>query len=238
MRRVGLNPTPTVKVRTEKAEFAVCPVCAEHFFVFALWLCGGSPLWRENMRNKNVIMLVKLGLLTALSMVLALVPIPIFPAAPFLKLDFADVPILIASFMFGPWAGVVVTAVVSLLQGLLIEAASGWVGITMHFFATSLFALTAGCCYRCFHTRRGAVKALIAGSASMIGAMILLNAVLSPVYVMMFMNVTDYAEARHIYMKEFFVWSMLFNPIKAVSVSLITFVVYKAVGRVLGLIKM
>ena len=31
---------------------------------------------------------------------------------------------------------------------------------------------------------------------------------------------------------------MLFNPIKAVSVSLITFVVYKAVGRVLGLIKM
>ena len=77
-----------------------------------------------------------------------------------------------------------------------------------------------------------------APKAAMIGAMILLNVVLSPVYVMMFMNVTDYAEAIHIYMKEFFVWSMLFNPIKAVSVSLITFVVYKAVGRVLGLIKM
>ena len=46
-----------------------------------------------------------LGMLTALSVVLTwLIHFPIFPGAPFLEYDPADIPILIGTFTFGPLA--------------------------------------------------------------------------------------------------------------------------------------
>ena len=73
------------------------------------------------MRSKKVVWLVKMALLTALSLVLMyLVRFPIFPAAAYLEYDMADVPILIGTFMYGPAAGLLLTGVVSLLQWLLV----------------------------------------------------------------------------------------------------------------------
>lgn len=89
------------------------------------------------MRNKRVEKLVKLALLCAMSLVLMyVVRFPLIPSLPFLEYDMADVPILIGAFMFGPLEGLLLTAVVSLLQALTVSAGSGWVGCAMHFFAT------------------------------------------------------------------------------------------------------
>ena len=69
----------------------------------------------------NVDRLVKLGMLTALSIILVYaIHFPIFPAASFLEYDMADVPILIGTFLYGPWWGLALTATVSLLQWLLV----------------------------------------------------------------------------------------------------------------------
>jgi riboflavin transporter FmnP len=55
--------------------------------------------------------LTRLAMLAAIAIVLIILnfPIPIFP--PYLKYDFADVPVLIGSFAFGPIAGVLITLI-------------------------------------------------------------------------------------------------------------------------------
>src|SRR5690554_5742875 len=120
--------------------------------------------------------LVQMAVLTAISIVLVyLVRFPIFASAPFLEYDMADVPILIGTFLFGPISGLLLTAAVSILQGLTVSAQSGWIGIIMHIIATGTFVVVAGAIYRFNHTRIGAIIALVCGSIAMTLMMIPLN---------------------------------------------------------------
>ena len=87
---------------------------------------------RENTFNTST--LVKLGLMTALSLVMLLIRIP-YPPAPFLVYDPADIPIYITAFAFGPAAGLVVTFIESFIQAFLMGG-DGIYGFLMHFIAT------------------------------------------------------------------------------------------------------
>ncbi|MDQ9708161.1 ECF transporter S component, partial [Acinetobacter baumannii] len=65
--------------------------------------------------------LTNMAMLASLSFVLVLlINFPILPAVPFMKYDPADIPILIGSFLFGPIGGLILTAIVSVIQGLFI----------------------------------------------------------------------------------------------------------------------
>lgn len=177
------------------------------------------------MRNKYVGKLVKMGLLCALSIVLVyFVHFPIFPSAPFLEYDMADVPILIGTFMYGPAAGLVLTAIVSVLQWLLISPQSGWVGAAMHFFATGAFVLTAGIIYRRLHTRMGALIGLCCGSLMMTLMMIPMNFIFT---------VHFYGTPVEVVQSMMIPVIIPFNLIKAFGNSVITFLLYKSVGTVL-----
>ena len=84
------------------------------------------------MRNvsANTRKLTTLAMLAALAIVLvALIHFPLVPAAPFLEYDPADIPIFIGTFLFGPAAGLALTAVVCVIQGVTVSAASGPIGI-------------------------------------------------------------------------------------------------------------
>ena len=110
------------------------------------------------MKSEKIRKLVTMAMLAALSIVLVyVVHFPIFPAAPFLEYDPADIPIFIGTFLFGPVSGLLLTVVTSVVQGLTVSASSGPIGILMHIFATGSFALIAGNLYRRLHTRKGAV---------------------------------------------------------------------------------
>ena len=66
------------------------------------------------MRNvsANTRKLTTLAMLAALAIVLvALIHFPLVPAAPFLEYDPADIPIFIGTFLFGPAAGLALSAV-------------------------------------------------------------------------------------------------------------------------------
>lgn len=183
--------------------------------------------------NKNRIdRLVKLALLAAISLVLVFfAKFPIFPAAAFLEYDFADVPILIGTFMFGPVAGLALTAVVSVLQWLFASPASGWVGALMHVLATGSFVVIAGTIYSKMHTLKGAVISLICGLITMIAVTIPLNILISPVYFIMYAGMTYSAgQSTVISMLGVFI---AFNAIKAAGNALLTFLLYKSVSKVL-----
>ena len=75
-----------------------------------------------NEQNKTA-KLSKMAMLAAISIVLVLlVHFPLIPAAAFLEYDPADIPIFIGTFAFGPVAGVILTVVVSVIQGLTVQA--------------------------------------------------------------------------------------------------------------------
>lgn len=169
--------------------------------------------------------LVKMALLAALSIVLAyFVHFPIFPTAAFLEYDMADVPILIGAFLFGPVNGLALTVVASVLQGVTVSAASGWVGVLMHFFATGAYVMTAGTIYKKRHDRVGAVIGLCAGTAAMTLAMIPLNLI----FTVYFLGAPFEA------VRDMLIPTIIpFNLIKAGANGMITFFVYKAVARIL-----
>lgn len=168
--------------------------------------------------------LVKLGLLTALSLLMMLIRFPLF--LPFLEYDMADVPILIGAFLFGPWWGLLLTAAVCVLQGLTVSAGSGWIGIAMHFFATGAFVVVAGLIYRRVHTFKGALLALACGSLTMVALMAPLNLLFTGY----FMGTPIQA------VKALLLPAIIpFNAVKAFGNSLITLLLYKTVSRVLKL---
>lgn len=170
--------------------------------------------------------LVKLGMLAALSVVLLLSPLrfPIIPAASFLIYEPADVPILIGSFLFGPFAGVLVTIVVSLIQGIVLNPEGGWVGIVMHIIATGTLVIVSGTIYKKLHTLKGAIIGLIAGSLSMTLIMIPSN---------LFFTVNFYKVPYDTVVAMLPTAIIPFNLIKAFINSALTMALYKSLGRLL-----
>lgn len=165
--------------------------------------------------------LAKMAMLIAISIVLvAIIHFPIFPAVAFLEYDPADIPILIGSFAFGPAAGVILTVITAVIQGVTVSSASGVYGILMHIIATSALVITAGLIYKYNKTRKGAVIGLICGVIAMTVVMMGANMVITPI----FMGVPASV-----------VWSLMpfiagFNAIKAGINSIVTFLVYKRIS--------
>ena len=171
--------------------------------------------------REKTVRLAKMGMLVAISVVLVyFIHFPIFPAVAFLEYDPADIPILIGTFAFGPVAGVLLTIVTSVVQGVTVSAASGAYGIIMHIIATSVLVIVAGVIYKFNKTRKGAVIALICGTAAMAVVMIGANLIITP----LFMGVP-----------RSMVWDLMpfivgFNAIKAGINSIVTFFLYKRIS--------
>lgn len=181
--------------------------------------------------NKKTSTITKLGVLGAISIVLvALIHISIIPAVSFLEYDPADIPILLGTFALGPWAGLALTLVVCVIQGVTVSAASSWYGIVMHFVATGCYVLVAGLIYKSHKTKKGAIISLICGTLSMAVVMIPANILLTPIYLQM---VGVPAEAAKPTVMGLLGWIILFNLIKAGINSVVTFLVYKRVSPLL-----
>lgn len=173
--------------------------------------------------------LTVMAMLVAVSIVLVyLIHFPIFPAAPFLEYDPADIPILIGTFAYGPLAGMVLTLVACLVQGFTVSAHSGLYGILMHFISTATLVLVAGIIYRVKHTKWGAVLALAAGTVAMAMVMIVGNYFITP----FFMSAgATYAATQQFVVTILVPVVLPFNLIKAGVNSVITFLIYKAISR-------
>lgn len=173
------------------------------------------------MNNKKTVRLAKMGMLVAISVVLAyFVHFPIIPGLSFLEYDPADISIFIGTFAFGPLGGIALTVVTALIQGVTVSAGSGAYGIIMHIIATGTFVLVAGNIYRTHKTRKGAMISLAAGIISWVVVMFFANLVITP----LFMGVT-----RDVVMG-MMPLILLFNFIKAGINSVITFFLYKRIS--------
>lgn len=150
-----------------------------------------------------------------------LVHFPIFPSAPYLQYDPADIPILIGAFAFGPLAGVILTVIASFIQAFIVVG-DGFYGFLMHAIATSSLVVTAGLIYRFRHTIVGGIVGLVSGTVAMGAVMVVANHFITPIYLGVPASAVDPLLLPII---------LPFNLIKAGINSVVTFIVYKAVSR-------
>ncbi len=173
--------------------------------------------------SEKIRKLVTMAILVAISIVLVfLVHLPLIPAVPFLEYDPADIPILIGAFAYGPVAGIILTVVTSVIQGMTVSASSGAYGIIMHIIATSVLVLVASGIYRVKHTKKGAILGLICGTLAMGLVMMPANHFITPIFMGVPTEVLDALLLPGI---------LPFNLIKGGINSVVTFLVYKTVSR-------
>ena len=163
-----------------------------------------------------------MAMLAAISIILVyLIHFPIFPSAPFLEYDPADIPILIGAFAFGPVSGLVLTVIASLIQAVTVSASSGAYGFIMHIIPTGTMVLVAGGIYKIRHTRVGALIGLVCGIVAWGAVMMVANHFITPAFTGWPTEQVDALLLPII---------LPFNLIKASVNAFVTFLLYKTVS--------
>lgn len=111
--------------------------------------------------HEHILFIVLTGVMGAISVVLAWwIHFPLVPAATFLEYDPADIVIYICTYLLGLPYGLVLTLIVSVVQGITVSASSGPIGIVMHIISTGSVVLSAGLIYRAKRLARKAAEPL------------------------------------------------------------------------------
>ncbi|MGP4109217.1 ECF transporter S component [Virgibacillus sp. L01] len=135
-----------------------------------------------NMQSSKLLKLIILALLGTISLVLFFLnfPLPFLP--PYLKIDFSEVPALIAALIFTPMAGVAVEAIKNMLY-LIVSGAGDPIGIIANFLAGVMFIVPVAVLYHRYKGVKSIISGLITGTIIMaIGMSILNYLVILPAY--------------------------------------------------------
>ena len=130
---------------------------------------------------RNRVRALRITLLSALSFILMLIefPIPLFPL--FLKMDFSDLPALIAALSMGPLSGAAVELIKNILHGIL-AGHTAFIGETANFLVGLSFILTASLVHRRLRSEKKAVYAGLAGTLAMSASAVLNFVLFLPLY--------------------------------------------------------
>jgi riboflavin transporter FmnP len=192
-------------------------------------------------RRRFIVRLTTTAIFAGLAAALMFLEIPLPLMPPFLKFDFSEVPVLIATFALGPVYGIII----ELLKNLIHLPWTGTmaIGEMSNFITGSIFVGTAGLIYRKNRTRKGAV-------ASMAVATLALAVIAVPVNA--FINLPLYASVLGQSLEDILAWTQTVNPaidselkllligfvpfnlFKGTVVSLITFFVYKPISKLIN----
>ena len=177
-----------------------------------------------------------IGLFGALSTVLMMFKIPLFFAPAFMKLDLAELPAILGSFMFGPVAGVCIVFIKLLLNLLMNGTDSMYVGELSNLLLSSCYVLCASLIYSRHKTKKRAAIALIISVVVTSIVAVISNAFfIFPAYAVVYGlemdTLVSMAGAVNPLVRDTFtmmLWSVFpFNVVKLALVSVLTFLVYK-----------
>lgn len=201
-----------------------------------------APPVRSNALNRQrTHWVAKTGILAAVAIVLMYLEmiLPLMPS--FLKFDFSEIAVLLASFSMGPLTAILIELIKNLAH--LPSTATGGIGELANFLIGSFFVGTAGLVYRMKKTHAGAFLAMAAGTIVMTVAACLINYFfMLPFYI----NVMQFPLALIISMTQkvgntlvtdlqsliLFVF-VPFNLFKGIVVSLIVALLYKRLSPLL-----
>ena len=117
-------------------------------------------------RTTNTHKIAVTAILSAVATILMFLSFPLpFLIPPFIKMDFSELPALLAAYSMGPASGVAVCLVKNLINVLF--TTTGGVGELCNFLMGACFALPAGWIYKLKKGRSGALLAAAVGAVCM-----------------------------------------------------------------------
>lgn len=182
------------------------------------------------MKNKKLQSMIVIGMLSSISFILMLLnfPLPALPA--FLKVDFSDVPALIAAITMGPVAGILVAFFKNVLDWLFQGSPTGVpVGHLANFVTSLLFFMPVYMIYRKISSKKGMIFGLAAGTLSMaIGMSVLNYLVFLPMYTY-FLNMP--AETGEALFGTIVLGILPFNLIKGIILTTVVLLLFGSMHR-------
>jgi len=178
----------------------------------------------ENLNNGNKYsakLIAKMGMMAAIACVLGLIRFPLLPMVPFLTYDFADIPIIVSAFAFGPVAGILITLIVSFIQAFLLGGDQLY-GFIMHVISSGAFVLIASIIYNRNKTKKTAIVCLVIATIVTVILMGFANYFITPYYYG--------GEGMREMVVQLMPFILLFNLIKWVGNSVITLLIYKRIS--------
>ena len=188
-------------------------------------------------KNLSTQYLTRIAVLTALASILFMIEIPI---VAFYKLDLSNLPVLLGAFSMGPWAGLAILLLKSVIG--MLHSTSMYVGELADFIMGAAMVLPAALIYKANKTRKGALIGMVVGTVTMIVVAVLVNwQIMIPFYMnaygMPMEAVIGMATAAVPFVNT--EWELLmyvtapFNLLKGVVLSLLTYVMYKRLSPLL-----
>lgn len=180
------------------------------------------------MKQRQTRRMILVGMLSAIAFVLMFLKFPLPFLPPYLTIDFSDAPALIATFLFGPIAGIMVELIKNLLNFFF--NMSDPIGPVANFLAGTSFLLTSYLIYQKSRTQRALIIGLI---SAMIITTIVLSVmnyfVLLPLYGLI-MNLTDIVHNLKIIITAGII---PFNLIKGLLISIVFLLLYPRISSIL-----
>ena len=164
--------------------------------------------------------IAKLALLTALAYVVTFLEFPIFPAAPFLQLDFSNVFVLLGGFLYGPLAAVIISLLKECLS--LLDSGTNFVGEIANFLINFAFYIVPTVVYRYKKGLKWVIPMLVIGTILQVAASLPVNR-----YINFPLFMVDGAASSF---AALWWYIILFNLIKGVAVSAVTVLLYKRIS--------
>lgn len=164
--------------------------------------------------------------LTVLAIFIALAYLCLFMfriKVSFLTLEFKDVFITLAGFVYGPVSALCISFIEALLELITVSDTGFW-GAIMNFAGSAAFAVTASVIYKYNKTFWGAVIGLVTAIFSMTALMILMNLIITPIYT---------KTSVEVIVGMILPLLLPFNLIKSVLNAALVFVLYKPVSQAL-----
>ena len=170
-----------------------------------------------------------MAVFSALSFVVYLLEIPIFASTPasFLELDFSNVFVMLAGFMYGPIPAIIITLVKELIH--IAVGTTGGVGELANIIITTAFVLIPSIAYSRKKSLKTVIITLIIACFVQTGISLLVNKFINFPF---FMGSVPFVptELSNSIFESLWVYVMVFNAIKSVAISLVTIFLYKKVS--------
>nr|MDD6335146.1 ECF transporter S component [bacterium] len=180
--------------------------------------------------RQNVYWLTKVAMLTAVAVVLKVLQIPMPFLAPWLQLDFGEMPAILAALGLGPLAGLAVVVLTNAIH-FLISPVFGGVGQLANILIGTALVIPSGLIYRYRHTFKGALLALVVAY----GCMIVMG-VVSNLYLLLPAAGLDLNQPNPFFpsLSKYIIAGVLpFNAIKGVCVCGLVLLLYKHLSPLL-----
>ncbi|GFZ31215.1 riboflavin transporter [Clostridium zeae] len=183
---------------------------------------------QTNQTTSKLNVQIKIALLGTISFLLMFLEFPILPAAPFLKIDFSDLPALLGTFALGPVAGIAIELIKNILVVLIKGTSTAGIGEFANFVIGVVWVIVAGVIYKRMRTIKGAILGLSLGTIALTIAGLLGNYY---VFLPLYNKIVPVLSPEII---NYLVTIILpFNLIKGVGVSVVTLALYKKVSPIL-----